>query len=153
MTTQIRPAEPADLPALAGFIRALAAHHGDTALVTEEALRRLFFGPARAAAALVAEAEGRPVGFAATVPLVRLQLAERGTEVQHLYVVPQARGRGIGRALVEAAARAAADAGHAYIVIGTHPANRDAQAAYRAMGLEDAPEGGPRFVRRLGAAA
>jgi ribosomal protein S18 acetylase RimI-like enzyme len=149
----IRPATPADLPVLAAFIRALAAHHGDSATVTEGRLARLFFGPARAATALVAEIDGKPVGFAATVPLVRLQFGERGTEVAHLYVRPEHRGHGIGRALVEAATEAAVTAGHSYIVIGTDRQNRAAQDAYRKMGLEDVPERGPRFFRRLGVAA
>jgi GNAT superfamily N-acetyltransferase len=149
MTPTIRPATPADLPVLAAFIRALSAHHGDDATVSEDRLARLFFGPTRAAQALVAEAGGRALGYAATVPLVRLQLGERGTEVAHLYVRPEHRGQGIGRALVEAATRAAEDAGHSWIAIGTKPGNREAQAAYRAMGLEDAPEPGPRFYRRL----
>jgi GNAT superfamily N-acetyltransferase len=153
MTAKIRPATPADLPVLAAFVRALAAHHDDSATVTETGLARLFFGPAKAATALIAEAAGGPAGFAATVPLVRLQAGERGTEIAHLYVRPELRGRGIGRALVEAASRAAAEAGHSYLVIGTKLQNRAAQEAYRAIGLEDVPDSGPRFFRRLGAAA
>jgi ribosomal protein S18 acetylase RimI-like enzyme len=149
MDLTIRPAEPRDLPALGAFLRALAEHHGETASLSEAQLQRLFFGARRAASALIAEAGGRPVGYAAAVPMVRLVQGETGVEVQHLFVEPAHRGRGIGRALVEAAGRAAAQNGGAYLVIGTKADNRAAQTAYRRMGLEDVPDGGPRFFRRL----
>jgi ribosomal protein S18 acetylase RimI-like enzyme len=145
----IRPAEPADLALLAGFVRALAAHHGDTATLTEAQLGRLLFGARRVARALIAEAGGRAVGYAACVPRVQLVQGETGVEVQHLFVEAGHRGRGIGRALVEAAARAAADEGGTWLVIGTKPDNRAAQDAYRRMGLDDLPDIGPRFGRRL----
>lgn len=153
-TVTIRPAERRDLSTLTALIRALAAHHGDAALIHEDRLRRLLFGPARALTALIAEIDGRPVGYAANTLRVRLNDGELGTEITHLFVVPELRGHGIGRALVEAAAEAAEMAGHSYLVIGTHPTNRAAQEAYRRMGLEDLAEApGPRFVRRLGTAA
>ncbi len=59
MNPEIRPATPADLPVLAAFIRALAAHHGETATVTEAHLSRLLFGARRAGMALIAD-RGRP---------------------------------------------------------------------------------------------
>ena len=149
-TLEIRPATPEDLAVLAGFIRALAAHHGETATIGEARLALLLFGARRSGAALVALQAGMPVGFAGTVPFVRLNSGERGTEVQHLYVRPEHRGRGVGRALVEAAAELAAADGHAWLTIGTKADNRAAQRAYRAMGLDDLPAAGPRFGRRLG---
>jgi GNAT superfamily N-acetyltransferase len=150
MTLEIRPAAPADIAVLAAFIRALAAHHGETATITETRLQRILFGAARQGAALIAVEDGEPAGFAAIVPLVRLNSGERGSELQHLFVREKSRGRGIGRALVAAAQAQAQAQGHSWLAIGTKADNRAAQNAYRAMGLEDLPPPGPRFVRHLG---
>jgi ribosomal protein S18 acetylase RimI-like enzyme len=149
MDLTIRPAERHDLPALGALMRALAEHHGETAVLSEARLARLFFGAGRVASALLAEVGGRPVGYAAAVPMVQLVRGETGVEVQHLFVLAEWRGRGIGRALIQAAGTAAEREGRSYMVIGTKADNRAAQTAYRRMGLEDVPEGGPRFFRRL----
>ena len=141
---EITHARPRDLRDILKLIRALSAFHGDTAAITLEELQALFFdgGPATA---LLAHDGRTPVGYAGLLPHVRLHSAQRSLDIQHLYVVETHRGRGIGRALIEAARDVAATQGCFRLTIGTDPANLAAQAAYRAMGWEEITGAGPRF--------
>ncbi|WP_373636897.1 GNAT family N-acetyltransferase [Yoonia sp. BS5-3] len=65
--------------------------------------------------------------------------------MQHLYVCETYRARGVGQALIAAVKTHVAAAGAKGVTIGTAPDNKSAQAAYRAMGLEEITDAGPRF--------
>jgi GNAT superfamily N-acetyltransferase len=69
--------------------------------------------------------------------------------IDHLFVQEPLRRQGIGRALIDGARRLALDEGREGLVIGTHPQNDGAVLAYRAMGLTELPQGGPRFAVAL----
>ncbi len=62
----LRDAGEADLPLVMRFVRALAEYEklADQAVATEAEFRRFLFGEPRRAEALIAEADGEPVGFA-----------------------------------------------------------------------------------------
>ena len=62
----VRPAEPADVPAIAAMIRALADYEklAHLCVLTEEDLQRALFGPAPAAEVLIASVGHVPAGFA-----------------------------------------------------------------------------------------
>lgn len=139
--TQIRPITEPDIPDVLRMIRALAAHHGDTAAVTADDLRRDAFGPCPWLWVLVAEGEG----YAALCPLAQLHFGVRGMEIHHLFVAETARGRGVGRALIDAALECAKAEGARYLSVGTHPDNLSAQDVYRAVGFEESNAAGPRF--------
>lgn len=142
--TLIRPIEETDLPQVLEMIHALAAHHGDAATLTADALRRDAFGPHAWVRILVAPEKG----YAALCPLTQLQYGVRGMDLHHLYVTPQARGQGVGRALIRAAVALSKELRCRYLMVGTDPDNVQAQAVYRAVGFEDRPSGGPRFIQR-----
>jgi GNAT superfamily N-acetyltransferase len=112
----IRAATRADVPAIHALIRALAIYekledlHGGT----EEALEAHLFGPRPYCEALVAvgDGEGRPIaGFALFFHNYSTFLARPGLYLEDLFVLPDERRRGHGRALLQALARLAVDRG------------------------------------------
>ena len=138
-------ARPSDLPELREMIRALSAFHNDEAQVTLERLQHLFFAPDARSVALVARDGPRIVGYAGLNLVPTLHSGAMRLDIQHLFVVDTHRAKGVGRALIDLAATVARDAGAKGMTIGTDPNNLSAQAAYRAMGLEEITDAGPRF--------
>lgn len=147
----IRHAVPDDADALAGFINRLAAHHGDQATTDEDSLRADLFTSSPWAVALMAELNGCLLGYALLVRLYRAQFAARVMDLHHLFVMPEARGSGIGEALIRAARAEAEAEGCTQLVVGTHPDNHRAQEFYRKIGFQEALPGGPKFRLQLGA--
>ena len=145
----IRPAQLSDADRLIELIGALAAHHGDTAEVTHETLTRDAFVPAPWIRVLCAENAGEVVGYAVLCPLARVQFGLRGMDMHHLYVDPRLRGRGVGRALIEACVRTARELDCSYLTVGTHPVITDAGQVYEACGFTRSPPPGPRFRMKL----
>ena len=144
-TFGIRPVERPDLARLAEMIAALATHHGDCVQPTVERLEAELFGDAPLFHVLVACANGSLVGYASVSPRGQFQTLRRGGEVDNLYVEADWRGKGVGRALVEAAGVLIRSWGGDVLFIGTDRENTGAQSAYRAMGMEERPPPGPRF--------
>ena len=105
--------QPQDAPALAAMIRALAEYERLTHLCvgTEEDLRAALWGPDPAAEVLIARLDGIPVGFALFFHTFSTFLARRGLWLEDLFVYPEHRGAGIGKALLRAVAGIAADRG------------------------------------------
>ena len=98
----IRFATPADVPLILHFIRSLARYEKleDRVVATEDGLRATLFGQPRFAEVLIAEEESRPVGFALFFHNYSTFLAQPGIYLEDLYVEPEARGRGYGKALL-----------------------------------------------------
>lgn len=147
----VRPVVPDDVDLLEQLIVQLAAHHGDRATTNAGRLNADLFGASPWAVALVAEWDGGLLGHAFRVRLYQAHSARRVMELHHLFVVPAARDRGVGTALIRAATQAAEATECARLVVGTHPDNHRAQSFYRKLGFEDAPFGGPRFRLQLSA--
>jgi GNAT superfamily N-acetyltransferase len=101
--TRIRPAERADVPAILGLIRELAEYErlADMAVGTEEKLERHLFGDRPAAEAVVAEIDGEPAGFALFFTTFSTFLCRPGIWLEDLFVRPEHRRAGVGRALLE----------------------------------------------------
>jgi GNAT superfamily N-acetyltransferase len=101
--TRIRPAERADVPAILGLIRELAEYErlADMAVGTEEQLERHLFGDRPAAEAVVAETDGEPAGFALFFTTFSTFLCRPGIWLEDLFVRPEHRRAGVGRALLE----------------------------------------------------
>lgn len=146
MTPIIRLALRQDIPIVHDMIGQLARFHGDDPTISPLVLERLLFDQMQGRVWL-AQVAGVPVGYALVLERANLVTGGMGHDINHLFVVEAHRAKGVGRALIAAVRAASEDA--EFLVIGTHPANLGAQAAYRAMGLEEAPLSGPRFRIRL----
>ena len=98
----IRTATEADVPLILQFIKALAEYErlADRVVATEQTIRNTLFGHPRFAEVLIAEWEGAPVGFALFFHNYSTFLAQPGIYLEDLFVKPEARGRGFGKALL-----------------------------------------------------
>ena len=98
----LRPATPADLPAIVGLIRELAVFEKleHLVVVTPESLQPHLFGPRPAAEAVVGEAGGEVVAFALFFTNFSTFLGKPGLYLEDLYVQPAHRGTGLGKALL-----------------------------------------------------
>lgn len=140
MAARIRPATLADVAPLAVLARELRLHQdGPADHFTEEAIRRDGFGPDPQFAVLVAEVAGETVGYALFHDSYEPAYAARGVYLCDLFVVPAARRRGVARALVAAVANDAQRRGRSYVWWVSKGWNKDAQAAYRALGAIEEP--------------
>ncbi|HEV2105509.1 MAG TPA: GNAT family N-acetyltransferase [Candidatus Eisenbacteria bacterium] len=106
---RVRPVRPADLPRVWELIGELAAYEKLEALMTGSAaqLGEALFGARPAIEGLVAEADGRIVGYALFYPTFSSMRTNPRLWLEDLYVEPAARGAGAGRALLAAFARVA----------------------------------------------
>ncbi|MBL8865604.1 MAG: GNAT family N-acetyltransferase [Planctomycetia bacterium] len=107
----IRPATPADVPTIVALIRALADYEKLTheVVLDEDRMREHLFGPRPYAEVLMAEVEGRSVGFALFFHNYSTFLGRPGIYLEDLFVLPEHRGHGLGKALLVALAKLAAE--------------------------------------------
>ena len=105
----IRPAVAADVPLILEFIRGLARYERleHEVLADEAGLHRSLFGARPYAEVVIASLGKEPAGFALFFHSYSTFLARPGLYLEDLYVLPQARGRGVGRRLLEWLARTA----------------------------------------------
>ena len=98
----IRPATRADVDDLLRLIRELAIYEKleHLAVGTPAALERHLFGEHPACEALVAESQGRAVGFALYFTTFSTFLCKPGIYLEDVFVEPAHRGAGIGKALL-----------------------------------------------------
>lgn len=136
MNVVIRAAKPADAAVILRFVRDLAAFEREPEAVaaTEADVRAALFGAHPAAEAVIAEADGAPIGFALFFHSFSTWTGRRGLYLEDLYVAPAARGRGIGTALLRHLAALALERGCARFEWSVLDWNADAIAFYRAMG-------------------
>jgi GNAT superfamily N-acetyltransferase len=132
----IRPATPADVPTILGFIRDLAAfeREPDAVLATEADLLRDGFGPTPRFAALIATLDGVPAGFALYFTSYSTWRGHHGIRLEDLYVPPTLRGQGIGKALLAHLARIAVEQGCPRFEWDVLDWNADAIAFYERAG-------------------
>ncbi len=105
----IRLATVDDIPAITHLVRALARYERLEAecTTTEDDLRTHLFGARPYAEVFLAEENGRVIGFASFFHNFSTFLGRPGLYLEDLYVLPQERGRGWGKALFVAVARVA----------------------------------------------
>jgi len=132
----LRDAVAADVPTVLGFVRALADYekllHEVTA--TEDDLRTLLFGTPRRAEALLAERDGAAIGFALWYFSVSTFWCRPKLYIEDVFVVPEARGGGVGRAIFVELARRAVTAGCPRMEWSVLDWNAPSIAFYRGLG-------------------
>jgi ribosomal protein S18 acetylase RimI-like enzyme len=115
MTVRIRAATSADVPLILNFIRDLAAYEklADEVEATEEKLRQTLFGERPAAECVIALGENdAPAAFAIFFTNYSTFLARPGLYLEDLFVKPEFRGRGIGKAMLTHLAKLANERGY-----------------------------------------
>jgi GNAT superfamily N-acetyltransferase len=138
MATTIRKATPADIPQILIFIRALATYERepDAVTATEADLLSHGFGPNPFYFCLIAEHESRPAGFAFYFFNYSTWKGRPGLYLEDLFVQPEFRGLGIGRALLEKVAAVAVEKDCPRLQWEVLDWNTPAIEFYRAMGAE-----------------
>ena len=142
MSTVIRLAEPSDVPTIVALIRELAEYeHLEHEVVLEEAmLHEHLFGARPYAEVLIAEADGAPVGFALFFHNFSTFLGCPGIYLEDLFVRPDARGRGLGKALLVELARLARTRGCGRIEWAVLGWNEPSIAFYQSLGARPKDE-------------
>ena len=153
MTISIRPAGPDDCGEILRLLRQLAAYEGEPEAVTTdvETLRRDGFGTERRFETLLAQRDGKVCGMAL---LFFAYSSWRGapTLVLHdLFIEAAERGKGAGRALVEAVARLAVERGCCRIDLNVVEWNETGRRFYQALGFDALDSWIPYRLDRKGA--
>jgi GNAT superfamily N-acetyltransferase len=99
---QITVAAESDVHTILSFIRGLAEYEklSHVCIATEESLRKTLFGQQRYAQVLIARLNGTSVGFALYFYNYSTFLARPGIYLEDLFVLPEHRGKGAGKALL-----------------------------------------------------
>ena len=136
MTLAIRAGVAADVPVIADLIRGLAQYEKleDQVTMTEDRLSANLFGPHHYAETLIAEDGGSPVGFALFFHNFSTFLAQPGIYLEDLFVIPEHRGLGVGRALLKELARLAVERECGRLEWSVLDWNHEAIAFYERLG-------------------
>jgi GNAT superfamily N-acetyltransferase len=132
----IRSATPADVPVILGLVRDLAEYERGLHEVraTQEQLRDVLFGERPAAFCDIAEVEGEVAGFALWFLNFSTWLGCHGIYLEDLYVRPDRRRDGIGRALLVHLARRCVERGYGRLEWSVLDWNEPALGFYRSIG-------------------
>lgn len=142
MTLEILPARPEDCETISSLIHALAAYEklSESCRATPEKIREALFGASPTAHCLLAwESSGgarRPVAFALYFFNFSTFEACKGLYLEDLFVVPEARGSGVGTAMIRHLAGIAQSERCARLEWVVLDWNTSAQAFYKKLGAE-----------------
>jgi GNAT superfamily N-acetyltransferase len=143
MSVRIRQAVPADIGTIHGFILALAdyEHLRHQVRCDPDVLAGHLFGPRPMAEVLIAERDGGgPIGFTLFFHNFSTFEGRPGLYVEDLFVVPEARGFGAGRALLRRVAQLALERGCARVEWAVLDWNAPSIAFYRSIGARGMDE-------------
>jgi GNAT superfamily N-acetyltransferase len=138
----IRPAQPADIPAIYQLVRDLASYEDSLADVTgtEDDLRRVLLAEPPAVFAHVAEHDGQVAGVALWYLSFSTWEASHGIYLEDLYVRPELRGHGLGRALLAELARICVERGYPRLEWAVLDWNTPARGFYASLGAAELSE-------------
>ncbi len=139
---KIRPACLEDVPVILELIRDLATYERapNEVTATEERLVEVLFGARPAAEVLLAFERESPVGFAVYFYNFSTWLGRPGLYLEDLFVKPEKRGKGYGRALLVELAKIARDRGCGRMEWAVLDWNEPAIKFYRALGAKPMDE-------------
>jgi GNAT superfamily N-acetyltransferase len=133
---EIRAATEEDVPLILSLIKELAEYErlSHEVVATEEALRDSLFGERPVAEVLIGHLGDEPVGFALFLHNFSTFLGKPGIYLEDLYVRPEFRGAGIGRALLVHLARLARERGCGRVEWSVLDWNEPAIGFYKKIG-------------------
>ncbi|HEV7585318.1 MAG TPA: GNAT family N-acetyltransferase [Solirubrobacteraceae bacterium] len=134
----VRPARPEDVPLLLALLRELAEYErlADEVMATEELFHEALFSERPAAEALIAERGEEPVGYALFFSTFSTFLAIQGIWLEDLFVRPDQRKSGAGKALLAAVAARARERGAERLEWSALKWNELALGFYRSLGAQ-----------------
>ena len=136
-TLTFRSAERKDVPLILEFIRALAEYeHMADQVVADEATLEEWLFDRRKAEVIFAVLEGKEVGFALFFHNFSTFLGRAGLYLEDLFVLPEVRGRGVGKAILKHLAALAVDRGCGRREWWCLDWNEPSIAFYRSLGAE-----------------
>jgi GNAT superfamily N-acetyltransferase len=141
-TVAIRAARPDDVEMLLGLFMELAVYEKLEHLMeaTEGRVHEALFGERPAAEALIAEVDGQAAGYALFFPTFSTFLAIQGIWLEDLFVRPDHRGAGVGRALLAAVAARTRERGGERLEWSALDWNELALGFYRRLGAQQMNE-------------
>src|SRR6478672_1465229 len=133
---KIRDATVADIPIILQLIRDLATYERapNDVIATEKGLHEVLFGAEPAAKVVIAFENTEPIGFAVYFFNFSTWLGRPGLYLEDLFVRPEVRGRGYGRALLVRLAQIAAERGCGRMEWAVLDWNEPAIQFYRKLG-------------------
>lgn len=142
MSISLRPATAGDTALILSFIEGLAEYEklSHACVATEESLRESLFGTRPYAEVILAEVDGNPAGFALFFHNYSTFRARPGIYLEDLYVLPELRGQGVGKALLKELARLAVERGCARLEWSVLDWNAPAISFYQSLGAEPQDE-------------
>ncbi len=142
MAITLAPVTPDEISVLMELIRELARFEKleHEFVATAEGLHTAFFGAQPSAGALLARVDGEPAGYAIYFSTFSSFTGRPGVWLDDLFVLPQFRKRGLGRKLIEAVAKIAAERGCARFEWLALDWNERALEFYRGLGARTLDE-------------
>jgi GNAT superfamily N-acetyltransferase len=132
---RVRPARPDESALLAEMANDLNEHVGIFGRpFTAERVRADGFGPGAAFTPMVAELDGAVVGYVFFTLGYNTDIAARAMWLHDIFVIPTARGKGVGHALMATVAAETVRLGGRSLEWGVHTANTGALEFYRRLG-------------------
>src|SRR5690242_11597835 len=133
---RIERAGETDIPVILSFIRQLAEYErlSDAVTANEAVLRESLFGVTPSAEVLIAYDDNHPVAFAVFFRSFSTFLGKPGIYLEDLFVAPESRGRGFGRAMLAYLAKLANDRGCGRLEWSVLDWNEPAINFYKSLG-------------------
>jgi GNAT superfamily N-acetyltransferase len=134
----IAPATPADVGLVLSLITALADYEKlrHEVIATEQSLTRALFGERPSAEAVIARVAGEPAGFALFFHNFSTFMGKPGLYLEDLFVLPEFRGRSVGKALLQFLAHLAVQRDCGRFEWAVLDWNRPARDFYESLGAE-----------------